>query len=104
MKSITVKELKAKADAGEQIVLIDVREQDEFDAAQMGGILIPMSEIQTRFSEIPKEGEVVIHCRSGMRSANVIQFLTQQHGYTNLANLQGGIMAWASEIDPTILI
>lgn len=104
MKSITAKELKASVDAGNQIVLIDVRENNEYEMANMGGVLIPMSEIQQRYNEIPKEGEVVVHCRSGMRSANVIAFLEQQHGYTNLANLEGGIIAWAADVDPTLSV
>ncbi len=104
MKVITVKEFKEKQDNNSGIVLIDVREQHEFDAAQMGGILIPMSQIQERYSEIPKEGEVVIQCRSGMRSANVIHFLEQQYGYNNLINLEGGIVAWSHQIDPSIQI
>ena len=104
MKSITAKELKASVDAGNQIVLIDVRENNEYEMANMGGVLIPMSEIQQRYKEIPKEGEVVVHCRSGMRSANVIAFLEQQHGYTNLANLEGGIIAWAADVDPTLSV
>lgn len=102
MKSITAKELKARVDAGDAIILIDVRENNEYEMANMGGILIPMSEIKERFNEIPKEGDVVVHCRSGMRSANVIQFLNQYQGYDNLYNLDGGIMAWAADVDPTL--
>lgn len=102
MKKITVKELKNKQDLKENLILIDVREQHEFDTAEMGGILIPMSQIQQRYAEIPKDVDVVIHCRSGMRSANVIQFLEQQYGYENLSNLEGGIIAWAHEIDTSL--
>lgn len=102
LKECSVLELKQMLDSGEELVLIDVREQDEFDIAQMNGILIPLSQIQERWNEIPKEGKVVIHCRSGVRSANVIRFLSEQHGYTNLMNLKGGILAWSSEIDPSV--
>jgi adenylyltransferase/sulfurtransferase len=102
LKECSVLELKQMLDSGEELVLIDVREQDEFDIAQMNGILIPLSEIQERWNEIPSEGKVVIHCRSGVRSANVIRFLSEQHGYTNLMNLKGGILAWSSEVDPSV--
>ena len=98
----SVLDLKQMLDNGENIVLIDVREPNEFEIAQINGILIPLSEIQERWTEIPKEGKVIIHCRSGVRSANAIRFLHEQHGYTNLINLKGGILAWSAEIDPSI--
>jgi len=102
IQECTVLDLKQMFDNGEHFTLIDVRENDEFEVAHMNGKLIPLSEIQDRWSEIPKEGKVVIHCRSGVRSANVIQFLSDQHGYTNLINLKGGILAWSAEIDPSV--
>ena len=102
IQECTVLDLKQMFDNGEYFTLIDVRENDEFEVAHMNGKLIPLSEIQDRWSEIPKEGKVVIHCRSGVRSANVIQFLSDQHGYTNLINLKGGILAWSAEIDPSV--
>jgi adenylyltransferase/sulfurtransferase len=102
IQECTVLDLKQMFDNGEHFTLIDVRENDEFEIAHMNGKLIPLSEIQDRWSEIPKEGKVVIHCRSGVRSANVIQFLSDQHGYTNLINLKGGILAWSAEIDPSV--
>jgi sulfur-carrier protein adenylyltransferase/sulfurtransferase len=98
----SVLDLKQMLDNGENLVLIDVREPNEFEIAQINGILIPLSEIQERWTEIPKEGKVIIHCRSGVRSANAIRFLHEQHGYTNLINLKGGILAWSAEIDPSI--
>lgn len=104
MKIISVHELKALRDNNEQYTLIDVREQVEYDAANIDGILIPTSEFSNRYSEVPKEGKVIIQCRSGQRSANVIMWLEQNHGYDNLYNLDGGIIAWANEIDPTIVI
>ena len=94
MKSITVKELKEMQASGESFTLIDVREQGEYDSTNIKGKLVPKSQLEDRFSEIPKEGKVVIHCKSGMRSASVINWLEENHGYTNLYNLQGGIIAW----------
>lgn len=104
MKSVNVQELKKMIDAQEDFLLFDVREQHEFDAAEMGGVLIPMNEIPSRQAEIPTDKKVVIHCRSGARSANVISWLEQNYGYTNLYNLEGGIKAWAEEIDPSLTV
>lgn len=102
MKSVTVQELKAMQDANEDFQLIDVREPHENEICTLNALLIPMGEIQERFAEITKDKKVVVHCRSGARSGNVIQFLEQQHGYDNLYNLQGGILAWATEIDTSL--
>jgi adenylyltransferase/sulfurtransferase len=99
MKEITVAELKAKIDNKEDFQLVDVRETNEFEICSLGGVEVPMSELMSRFQEISKDKIVVVHCRSGQRSANVINALEQNHGYTNLYNLVGGILAWADEID-----
>lgn len=104
MKSINVNELKELKDSNADFVLIDVREIHENENAEMGGTLIPMGEISERFSEIPKDKKVIIHCRSGVRSANVISWLEQAHGYDNLHNLEGGIMAWAATYDPSLRV
>ncbi len=94
MKSINVIELKALMDSGEDFQLVDVREKFEFDDKNIGAELIPLGEIPARFSEISKDKKVVIHCKMGGRSANAIQYLEQNHGYDNLYNLEGGIIAW----------
>lgn len=99
MKEVTVKELKAMQESKEDFQLIDIREEYEFDICNLGGELIPMGEITDNIDKISKDKKVVLHCRSGKRSASVIQMLEQQHGFTNLYNLKGGIMAWAEEID-----
>jgi adenylyltransferase/sulfurtransferase len=99
IKEITVDELAALRKAGVSHTLIDVREKDEFSVCEMGGTLIPMSEIGFRWNEIPKDSRVIVHCRSGMRSANVIRFLQEQQGYSNLENLKGGILAWIEKFD-----
>jgi sulfur-carrier protein adenylyltransferase/sulfurtransferase len=102
MKEITVQELKQLKDNSELHELIDVREEYEYETANIGGKLIPMGEVAERISEIPKDKKVIVHCRSGKRSATVIQFLETQHGYTNLHNLKGGILAWIQEIDSSL--
>lgn len=104
VNEISVQDLKGMQNRGEPFTLIDVRESDEFDIAEMGGTLIPLSEFQDRWQEVPKDGKVIIHCRAGMRSANAIRYLQEVHGYDNLFNLKGGILAWANEIDPTVKV
>jgi adenylyltransferase/sulfurtransferase len=98
---ITVKELKARIDAGEDVQLIDVREPYEFQIAQIGGKLIPQNDVPNRLGEIDKSREVILHCRSGARSQRIAEFL-QQQGYPRVANLAGGILAWSDEIDPSV--
>src|ERR1700751_4244642 len=102
MQEITVKELKAMMDAKENFQSIDVREEYEYDICQIGGELIPMGEVAENLDKISKTKKVIVHCRSGKRSASVVQMLEQQYGYTNLYNLKGGILAWADEVDDSL--
>lgn len=102
MKSISVQDLKAKLDAGDDIQVIDVREAHEVQICSINGYNIPMGEILERAGEIKKEIPVVIHCRSGARSAAVITALENNLSLTNLHNLTGGILAWATEIDTSL--
>ncbi|MDZ4747461.1 MAG: molybdopterin-synthase adenylyltransferase MoeB [Saprospiraceae bacterium] len=88
--------------SGKDFQLIDVREPYEYDIANLGGILIPKGEILKHLDEINREKDVVIHCRSGKRSQDVIDVLKQELGLKNLHNLKGGILAWADEIDTTM--
>ncbi len=96
---ITVKELKARLDAGEDVQLIDVREPYEFQIAQIGGKLIPQNDVPQRIAEIDRNREVVVHCRSGARSQRIAEYL-KQAGFPHVSNVAGGILAWADEIDP----
>ena len=98
---LTVKELKRRIDAGEDVQLIDVREPYEFQIAQIGGKLIPQNDVPNRLAEIDRDREVIVHCRSGARSQRIAEFL-QQAGYPNVVNLAGGILAWSDEIDPSV--
>ena len=102
MNSITVSELKDIIDNQEDFQLIDVREIHEYENANINGELIPLGEVPSRHDEIAKDKKVIVQCRSGARSGNAILFLEQNFGYTNLYNLEGGIMAWAREIDPSL--
>jgi rhodanese-related sulfurtransferase len=101
MKEITVQELKEMMDAKSDFQLIDVREEMEFEHCNIGGQLIPMGIIMDHLDDIATDKKVVLHCKSGRRSATVLQIL-ESKGYTNLYNLQGGILAWSDQIDPTV--
>lgn len=98
---LTVKELKQRIDAGEDVQLIDVREPWEYKLAQIGGKLIPQNELPNRLSEIDRDREVIVHCHAGVRSQRIAEFL-QQAGYPRVANLAGGIQAWSEQIDPKV--
>lgn len=102
MHEIDACELKRMKDAGEPFQLIDVREPYEAEVCDLGGILIPMGEVVDRVGEINKEGTVVVHCRSGARSAAVINALSSRYGFTNLINLKGGITGYGRDVDPSL--
>ncbi len=101
--NMTVDELKTKMDQGEKLRLIDVREQREYDVANIeGSELKPLGQIMQWMSELPDKSEqIVLHCHHGGRSGRACQFLSQQ-GFTNLSNLEGGIDAWSTRIDPKV--
>lgn len=93
---ITVQELKAKIQEKEDFLLLDVREPYEFEEASIEGArLIPLGDIPAAIPDLMdyKDDEIVVQCRSGKRSATAQQIL-QQAGFTNVRNLEGGIMAW----------
>ena len=105
MKNISVTELKQLMDEGVDFQLIDVREEYEFEEFNMNGTLMPMSEIINRIDEIRRDVKVIVHCRSGARSAAVVNALensTDFQPFNNLYNLEGGIMKWIEVIDPSI--
>ncbi len=118
IEEITVKQLKSRLDSGEDLLVVDVRDPHEWDIVALDGTLrIPKGDIQTAknavlagrklreetvLAKIPTNREVIVHCRSGKRSADVIEFL-REAGYKNkLLNLKGGILAWADQIDPSL--
>jgi len=96
---LSVKELKRRRDAGEDVFVLDVREPYEYQIANIGGTLIPQNDVPQRLAEIDRNREIVVQCRSGQRSQRIAEFL-QQAGYQKVSNLAGGILAWADEIDP----
>ena len=101
VKEITVAELKKRLDAGDQPTLLDVREQQERDAANIGGKFIPIAELGLRYKELDPASEIVVYCHMGGRSRAAVVFLTQK-GFQNVKNLTGGIDAWSVKVDPKV--
>ena len=97
IKEITVQELKALMDGKADLQLIDVREPHEYEIAHLGGELIPLKQIAAAVDKISRDKQVIIHCRSGARSAEAIRQLIKLHPFENLYNLKGGILAWNGE-------
>jgi len=99
--TISPRDLKRRLDAGEEPLLLDVREPWEFQASRIeGSKLIPMGELSERVSELDPEAETVVICHHGARSAYVTQALDQA-GFQNVLNLEGGLDAY-SQVDPLV--
>lgn len=104
INEITVQELHRWSKGGLDFQLIDVREQHEYEIGNIGGELVPLSEIFQHVSKIDKHKKVVIHCKSGQRSQKAIHLLQSEFAYTNLINLEGGLMNYKKEIDPSLKV
>lgn len=101
-EEISPTELKAKMDRGDKFTLIDVREPYEYAIAKIPGAkLIPLATVKERAHELDPADEIVLHCRSGKRSAEALQVL-KQSGFKKLRNLTGGILAWSDDVDSTV--
>ena len=99
---ITPKELKSRLDKGEKLVLLDVREQWEYDLAKLSGsMLIPLGTLPQALARLNRNSEIIAICHHGMRSADATNFLLQQ-GFANVKNLVGGIDAWSAQVDGTV--
>jgi adenylyltransferase/sulfurtransferase len=99
---ISVTEYKERLDSGDDLLLLDVRDPHEWEITAIDGSLrIPMSDILEHMGELDTARELVVHCKTGVRSGKVVEMLIS-HGYTKLHNLRGGIIAWAEEIDPSL--
>ena len=97
--TITVEQLKEKMSEG-GVLVVDVREPHELDICRIPGTThIPMGQVPDRLKELDPEAEILVHCRSGGRSGKIVAFL-QTQGYKKVFNVEGGILAWAEEIDP----
>ena len=101
IKDLTPKEFKDYL-LDDEVILVDVREQWEFDICQIkGAILIPMGEIAISYVNLNKDSKIALYCHSGIRSMHVADFLLSKD-FESVANLQGGIDAWAQEIDTMV--
>jgi rhodanese-related sulfurtransferase len=102
-ENVSPEQVKARLDAGEDFLLLDVREPEEYATAHIeGSELKPLSAAQEWANDLPRDKPVVVFCHHGGRSAHIASALAQQLGYTNIANMTGGIDAWAERIDPTV--
>lgn len=100
---ISVRELKARLDQGERPFILDVRKPHEYDIANLGGTLIPVDDLAERIGELEayRNEEMIVHCRSGARSARAVELL-QKAGFSGAVNVKGGILAWSDEVDPSV--
>jgi adenylyltransferase/sulfurtransferase len=99
---MTVTELKARIDAGKPPLIVDVREPWEAAICAIpGAMLIPLGELPRRIGELDPSTEIVVHCKSGARSATAVGLL-RAHGFPGAVNLTGGILSWINEIDPSL--
>lgn len=103
VKEVSVSEYKDMVDRNEDHQLIDVREEYEYYITNIGGKLIPLDRIREFANEIDPDRKTVVHCRSGGRSRKAILKLQEEHGFNNLYNLKGGILAWADNIDNSVI-
>jgi len=100
IREISAIELATWIERGEDFQLIDVREKYEYDIVNLGGELLPLSEIESLASKIDRNRKVVVHCKTGGRSAQAIRLLEERFGYTNLYNLRAGILGYIEEVKP----
>jgi molybdopterin/thiamine biosynthesis adenylyltransferase/rhodanese-related sulfurtransferase len=99
---ITAPEVKKMMDEKKPFVLVDVREPHEFQICRIpGSILIPLGDVPKRMNELNSADEIVVHCRSGMRSAQAVELLMKS-GFRKIHNLKGGVLAWADQVDPSM--
>ena len=100
-----VEELKTMLDNNEDFILLDVRTENEVLVSKISdkSIHIPMKDIPNRLGELDSNKEIIVYCKSGKRSAKVCEYL-EQNNYTNVKDLNGGILAWAKQIDSSILV
>lgn len=102
IRTISVQELAALREAKADFFLLDVRNPEEYALCNIGGYLIPLAELSHRLNELNPNQSIIIHCHSGIRSLRAGEFLLQ-NGFDHVSNLQGGITAWADEIDPSMI-
>ncbi|MEO1367374.1 MAG: rhodanese-like domain-containing protein, partial [Acidobacteriota bacterium] len=99
---IDVDQLHAWREEGRELVLLDVREEQEYEICRIdGSVLVPMRELQGRLEDLDRAALTVVHCHHGPRSSHAVHFLRSQ-GFERATNLAGGIDAWSLHIDPAV--
>ncbi|MFN8812202.1 MAG: molybdopterin-synthase adenylyltransferase MoeB [Acidobacteriota bacterium] len=95
-------EVKGLIDSGEDFILLDVREPHEYQIASISkAILIPLGQLPNRLVELPKDANIICHCKSGMRSAKAVDLL-KLNGFSRVRNMKGGILAWSDKVDSSV--
>jgi len=99
--TITATELKAMQDRGDEFLLVDVREPAEWEIVRIpGAVLIPKGDLPSRLSDLPQNKPVVMYCKTGIRSAETLALL-KNAGFKDALHVQGGVSAWAVQVDKT---
>lgn len=101
IEEISIQELKSLQETTANFTLLDVRQPYEYEIVNLGGVLIPLSELNHRYAELDKNQLIVVHCKSGKRSQQASHFLKQQ-GFSQVRSLKGGILAWIQEFNPEL--
>jgi sulfur-carrier protein adenylyltransferase/sulfurtransferase len=97
--TITASELKGMQDRGEQFLLVDVREPAEWEIVRIpGAVLIPKGDLPSKLAELPQDRPIVAYCKTGIRSAEALALL-KQAGFADAKHVQGGVTAWATQVD-----
>ena len=98
---IQAEELKTRLDNGDNLFLLDVRDEYEFEISNIGGHLIPLPELAKRLNELDASEEIVALCKMGPRGVKAVELL-QKQGFQRVSNLHGGIHAWADRVDRSV--
>jgi adenylyltransferase/sulfurtransferase len=103
-KEISATQLKAMLDRGEEVQIIDIREEHEVDSGDISPIHIPMEDVLGNLNKIRQDIPVVFYCKTGPRSAAIVHVLRTEKGLENVMALSGGIQAWSDLIDPNVSV
>lgn len=105
MRLVLVEDLKKKLDDSEELLIIDIRDADDFGFCHINGsVNFPVSEFESRISEIPNDIPVILVCKYGKKSEQYVTRLMEDHGYKNVKSLLGGLWEWSREIDPSMIV
>jgi rhodanese-related sulfurtransferase len=104
VKGVNPDQLKEMMDKGDDFVIVDVREPDELDICNLGGLNIPLGMLDKEYEKIPEDKPAIVLCRSGKRSYMAILFLQQEYQLDNLFNLNGGIIGYARDVDKSMQV